>query len=83
MTKNHERLEQRRIREGRTKIGLGRFLGIERTWICDLLDGKACPSLQLAAKIERWTADEPGGPIMAAEWVVETTSETTSEGGAA
>lgn len=54
-------------RSGQTRKAWAARIGVSNSYLSDLLNGKAVPSLALAARIER----ETGGAVPASSWVPE------------
>lgn len=53
---------------GQTRTHWAERLGITKSYLSDLVNGKRVPSLELAVRIER----ETSGRVTAASWITET-----------
>jgi transcriptional regulator with XRE-family HTH domain len=62
------------IKSGKTQTHWAREIGVSKSYLSDLLNGKRVPALDLAARIERLT----DGAVMAASWSAESSAPQTA-----
>lgn len=53
------------LKSGKTRAAWAKQLGVSRSYLSDVLNGKSRPSLELASMIER----ETDGVVVASSWI--------------